>query len=180
MHREDLLLKLEEYDPVYEVEKKFKVSFIDFVRANPNCFERSLEEGHVTGSAWIVNQDRTKVLLTHHKKLDRWLQLGGHADGEPDIVKVATQEAMEESGLESLTLLSSKIFDIDIHPIPARGNDPRHLHYDARFLFEADEGELFHVSSESKNLAWITLGDVNRLTDHNNSISRMTEKLIKR
>lgn len=180
MHRQDLLLKLEEYDPAYEIEKEYKTSFIDFIEANPACFERSLEEGHVTGSAWIVNKDCTKVLLTQHKKLDRWLQLGGHADGEPNIIKVATQEAVEESGLKSLTLLSSKIFDIDIHPIPPRGADPRHLHYDVRFLFEADEGETFHVSSESKRLAWITLGDVNGYTDHNNSIARMTEKIIKR
>ena len=180
MHRRDLLTKLREYHPKNEAEKKDKTSLLAFIQDNPNCFERSLEKGHITGSAWIVNRERTKALLTHHKKLDRWLQLGGHADGEADIVKVATQEAMEESGLESLTLVSPKIFDIDIHPIPARRNDPEHLHYDVRFLFEADEREQLHVSSESKSLAWVTLEDIKHFTGNNYSIVRMTGKTVKR
>ena len=71
-----------------------------FVSAYPNCFERSLSIGHITGSAWLVNQTKTRVLLTHHKRLNKWLQLGGHADGNPNVLEVAMQEAREESGIE--------------------------------------------------------------------------------
>ena len=68
--------------------------FIKFIEQNPNCFERS-NKGHITGSAWIVNHDNSKVLLTHHRKLNLWLQLGGHADGEPDTKAVSLKEAQE-------------------------------------------------------------------------------------
>src|SRR5215510_11521790 len=91
-----------------------------FVAANPNCFERSLQIGHVTGSAWIVDLDRTHALLTHHRKLNKWLQLGGHADGDPDILRVALREAREESNLDAIRPVSENIFDVDIHVIPAR------------------------------------------------------------
>jgi len=180
VHRQDLLSKLERYSPEYEEEVKFRASFLSFIGTHPDCFERSLTEGHITGSAWIVNQRYDKALLTHHKKLDRWLQLGGHADGESDIIRVATKEAEEESGLKSLALTSTEIFDIDIHPIPARGQEPQHLHYDIRFLFTADEHETFYVSSESKNLSWVTLDELSTLTQHNLSIMRMSEKTKKR
>lgn len=176
MHRQDLIKKLNDYSPEFEAEKEFRASFLSFVEANPNCFERSLKEGHVTGSAWIINKTGTKALLTHHHKLDRWLQLGGHADGDPDIINVATKEAMEESGLKSINLVSESIFDIDIHTIPARKADPEHLHYDIRFLFEADENEPLVISSESKDLAWVELDKLKALVESNDSIVRMMKK----
>lgn len=176
MHRSDLITKLNSYNPEFELEKEFRVSLLSFVKANFDCFERSLSIGHVTGSAWIINHQYTKALLTHHKKLDRWLQLGGHADGETNIIKVASAEAQEESGLESLHLHSENIFDIDIHTIPARKNEPEHLHYDVRFLFIADENEELRISHESKNLAWIPFEQMKEKTNNNESILRMTQK----
>lgn len=176
MHRQDLINKLNDYSPEFEAEKEFRASFLSFVKQNPECFERSLEEGHVTGSAWIINKTGTKVLLTHHHKLDRWLQLGGHADGDPDIINVATKEALEESGLKSIRLVSQSIFDIDIHTIPARKTDPEHLHYDIRFLFQADENEPLVVSNESKDLAWVELDKLAALVESNDSIMRMMQK----
>ena len=176
MHRRALLQKITDYNPEFEEEVEFRVSFLDFINTYPDCFERSLEIGHITGSAWIVNRARSKALLTHHKKLNRWLQLGGHADGDPDIINVATKEAVEESGLKSLRLLSETIFDIDIHTIPARKSDPEHLHYDVRFLFEADEKEPFIVSEESNNLGWVSLEELISITDKNDSILRMAQK----
>ncbi len=176
MHRQTLLNKLKAYSPENEEELVFRASFLTFMANNANCFERSLLEGHITGSAWIVNKTGDKALLTHHKKLNRWLQLGGHADGETDIIKVATNEAIEESGLTSLTLVSQSIFDIDIHPIPARGHEPEHLHYDVRFLYEADEHEPLKVSDESHNLGWISFSELAHYTANNASILRMAEK----
>lgn len=112
--------------------------------------------GHVTGSAFVLSPDGGSVLLTHHAKLDRWLQLGGHCDGVADVRFVALKEAYEESGLARLRLLRDEVFDIDIHRIPALGAEPAHLHYDVRFLMQAEAGALV-ASSESRALAWVPL-----------------------
>ncbi|MEM8565962.1 MAG: NUDIX hydrolase [Bacteroidota bacterium] len=171
---------MEKYTPTDQEEILFKEDLISFVQNHSSCFERTLLKGHITGSAWIINKDCTKALLTHHSKLDRWLQLGGHADGNSDVIGVALKEAREESGLNSIRIVSGEIFDLDIHSIPERKNEPRHLHYDLRFLFKADEHETLHVSSESKNLKWIAMNDLSKYTQHNKSILRMKEKCYKR
>ncbi len=123
MHRNELIRKLRDYQTEWENESDTVEQFIEFVSTNEDCFERKLKEGHITGSAWVVSKDGRQVLLTHHKKLNRWFQLGGHADGNSDILKVAMQEALEESGLERVGPISREIFDIDIHRIPERGSD---------------------------------------------------------
>lgn len=178
MHRNSLLQKLENYIPEDGEEIQFRDSFFQFISSYPDCFERTQQKGHITGSAWIINQSFDKALLTHHRKLDRWLQLGGHADGESNIIKVSQKEASEESGLQSLKLLSEDIFDIDIHPIPERKNEPEHLHYDVRFLFQADEYEPFYISEESINLGWIALDQLEEKTKKNASILRMARKTL--
>lgn len=150
-----------------------------FVSANERCFERSLAIGHVTGSAWIVDLDRDYVLLTHHEKLDKWLQLGGHADGEPDILQVALREAREESGLEAISPISGKIFDVDVHCIPTRGSEPAHLHHDVRFLLEADRSLRLRITPESRALVWVRLSEVTQLTGEA-SITRMVAKTPRR
>ncbi len=176
MHRDPLLAKLRSYSPLDQNEKQMYEHLFRFVNEQPRCFERSLKVGHVTGSAWIVDRHRQHVLLTHHRKLDRWLQLGGHADGDPDIVNVALREAQEESGIEQITLLSENIYDIDVHTIPARGDEPEHYHYDVRFLLEADRNTPLVVSSESKDLAWVPVKNLREHTE-DRSILRMAEKL---
>lgn len=125
-----------------------------------NPFLRSRLAGHFTGSAWLVSADGERVLLTHHRKLDRWLQLGGHADGERDLAKVALTEAKEESGLAGLVLEDGVLFDIDKHWIPERKDVPGHWHYDARYVVRALGSEAFVVSEESLALAWRTVAEV--------------------
>jgi 8-oxo-dGTP pyrophosphatase MutT (NUDIX family) len=147
-----------------------------FVAGNARCFERTLLEGHVTGSAWIVDWERTHVLLTHHGKLDKWLQLGGHADGDWNVLEVALREAREESGLSSIRAVGDGIFDVDIHAIPARGAEPEHFHYDVRYLLEADRGEELRMSSESKDLQWVAMERVAELTGEE-SVLRMVRKM---
>lgn len=147
-----------------------------FVEEYVNCFERTLAIGHVTGSAWVVDPHRTCVLLTHHAKLNKWLQPGGHADGDPDILRVALREAREETGLRSLRAVSETIFDVDVHEIPARGPESAHVHYDIRFLLEADRAEPLTISTESHELAWVTLHEVDKLnTDR--SVLRMVARI---
>ena len=146
--------------------------FVDLLRAGAPAFARSHAYGHFTGSAWLVDAAGERVLLTHHRKLDRWLQLGGHADGEFDLAAVALREAQEESGLDGLRL-QDRIFDLDRHWIPARGSDPAHWHYDVRYVVRAGGNERFVVSSESHALAWRPVREVARDTGVDESVRRM-------
>lgn len=145
------------------------------ISAHPDCLLRTCVTGHLTGSAWVISPDRSRVLLTHHLKLDKWLQLGGHADGDPDLRAVAEREAREESGLTHIRLLSERLFDVDKHWIPARGQEPGHWHFDLRFAFEADPADPLVVSSESQSLAWVKLEDVAALNPEP-SMTRMVRK----
>ncbi|MFZ9682990.1 MAG: NUDIX hydrolase [Cephaloticoccus sp.] len=145
---------------------------IAFVEAHEDCFLRSQLSGHLTGSAWIVDAARTRTLLTHHRKLDKWLQLGGHADGDPDLLAVALREAQEEGGIANLKPVSTALFDIDRHRIPARGAEPEHWHYDLRFMIEADPDEPLVVTHESRDLAWVPVAEVTALNPEE-SMARM-------
>ncbi len=175
MHRRKLLSLLDVYAHEHPEEVEETQRFINFVEQYERCFHNDFWAGHVTGSAWVVDPDRTRVLLTHHRKLGKWLQLGGHSDGDPDIVAVATREAEEESGL-SVECLSPEIFDLDIHEIPARKNDPAHFHFDVRFAFVA-RTDGFKVSSESNQLAWVPMTDLRQFTEEE-SILRMQRKWL--
>jgi 8-oxo-dGTP pyrophosphatase MutT (NUDIX family) len=149
---------------------------IRFVEEHADCLLRSCAPGHLTGSAWVVSPDRRRTLLTHHLKLNKWLQLGGHADGDGDLLAVAWREAREESGLERMRAIAPEIYDLDRHWIPPRKNDPGHYHYDLRFMFEADPGEPLAISSESKDLAWVDLAGVAVLNPEE-SMARMVRKM---
>ena len=148
---------------------------IRFVEEHADCFERSCLPGHLTGSAWVVDPARERVVLTHHRKLDRWLQLGGHADGETNLLGVALREAREESGLTRLRPMDTAPFDVDAHRIPARGEVPELWHLDLRFLLEADPAEPLVVSDESHAVAWVALAEVARLSP-SESMLRMVRK----
>ena len=137
--------------------------FRAFVRRQPDCFRRDCwDDGHVTASALVVNRDRSAMLLTLHAKLGKWLQLGGHADGETDPLAVALREVWEESGLAAKPL-STEAIDLDIHAIPARGREPAHFHYDVRFALAA-ESSLLVASHESLDLRWVPLDEVEAFT----------------
>jgi 8-oxo-dGTP pyrophosphatase MutT (NUDIX family) len=177
--RDLLLRQLAHYAPLDAADKNQAKRIELFVTGNPHCFERTNLVGHITGSAWVMNREGTHVLLTHHRKLNKWLQLGGHADGDPNILTVALKEAREESGLQNIEPVSNDIFDVDIHPIPERKNEPAHLHYDIRFAFVADSAAPIAVSAESHELAWVPLEGLDQLTDEP-SMLRMREKWLKK
>lgn len=149
-----------------------------------NPFQRERLAGHFTGSAWLVSTDGARVLLTHHRKLDRWLQLGGHADGDRNLARVALKEAEEESGLSGLVLEDGELFDIDKHWIPERKDVPGHWHYDARYVVRALGSEQFAISEESLALAWRDIRDVANAAietpDGDDSLPRMAKRWLAR
>jgi 8-oxo-dGTP pyrophosphatase MutT (NUDIX family) len=176
MHRTDLLNKLRAYTPASQRDEGYLQAFTSFVEDEPHCFERTLEVGHVTASAWMLDPTRTQVLLTHHRKLHAWLQPGGHCDGNPDTLGTALREAREESGIADIIALSEQIFDLDIHAIPATPNFPAHLHYDVRYILQA-RSTAFTVSEESFDLTWADLSTLERFTQ-DESVLRMRDKWL--
>ncbi|MCZ6854021.1 MAG: NUDIX hydrolase [Gammaproteobacteria bacterium] len=174
MHRFKLLNLLEVYERTYPEESDTVQRFEEFARNHERCFERDCWAGHVTGSAWLVNASASHVLLTHHRKLDKWLQLGGHSDGDCDPLAVALREAEEESGLAVL-VLQTEVFDLDIHEIPARNADPAHFHFDLRFALQTRTSDDYRVSHESHALQWVAVADISHYT-REPSMLRMAEK----
>lgn len=175
--QDQLIPMLHAHTPLDSTEAAHLKTALDFVASNPLCSSRSNLAGHVTASAWILSPDGKSALLTHHKKLNRWLQLGGHTDdADTSIQAAAAREAREESGMADLRLLSNALFDVDVHPIPARGSEPAHYHYDVRFLFQAQHVN-FNVSEESHALAWVPLATL-AAEDGNASVARMARKSV--
>lgn len=166
---------LEDYLERWPQEASTVQEFFRFMESQTVLQGKSNPLGHITASAWIVNAARTKALLTHHKKLGIWVQLGGHTDQGEDWLAASRREATEESGLSSLKLASPDLFDLDIHEIPAKGDAGAHLHYDLRFLFTADDQEPLTVSEESHNLAWVDLKNLESYTTEESQL-RMRSK----
>lgn len=151
------------------------VAFIE--RNADRWWRRTTLEGHATASAWVVNTAHTHALLLHHAKLDRWVQPGGHiddADASPGLA--AMREAREETGLSNLILASNRPFDIDVHEIPGRGDEPAHLHYDLRYLIISPDAAV-SISAESLAARWMTMTELASATQER-SISRMAEKIL--
>ncbi len=177
MNRQQLIENLANYQCFDSKEEADRSTMLTFVNKYPRCFHRDLEIGHMTASTWLLNAKRDKALLMHHRKLDLWLQLGGHCDGDEDLLAVAVKEAQEESGIWAIKPLSDKIFDIDIHDIPANSKEPAHKHYDVRFLLGLTEELPFVQNSESLALAWVT-ADSNSLPKIDRSVQRLHQKWL--
>jgi 8-oxo-dGTP pyrophosphatase MutT (NUDIX family) len=138
------------------------VAFIrEFLRRHAaDAHLRTQLEGHLTGSAFVLDASKSRVLLLHHRRLDRWLQPGGHGEGEADPRLIALREVEEETGLPRSALRAfpdERILDVDVHRIPARAGEPEHAHLDLRYGFVAGEGAQARVSQESRALKWVPL-----------------------
>lgn len=172
-------------DAFYKNQMSLIEQMLEFVLKTPNCFERESNEGHVTGSAFIMNAEFTHCLLTQHRKLKKWIQLGGHSDGHPLVHEVSLKEAKEESGLNDFEFLDIRNFpktvimekalpfDIDIHLIPKTLKENEHFHYDIRFLLKASQNEKIAISSESLDLKWIPLEDIKNYTKEGSSLRQV-------
>ncbi len=148
---------------------------IAFARRQPSCLQRNcFDDGHFTVSAWISNLSGDQCLLAHHRKLDKWLQLGGHVESDDSPIHVALREVKEESSLD-VSRLTLDIFDVDVHNIPAHGSEPPHRHYDIRFLFDADHTETLRTTDETNELRWVQIDLIEEFTIEE-SILRMVRK----
>lgn len=187
MSRWPLIEMLSHYREAFPGEAAVVDRICSLLESRSNCFDRACRPGHITAAAWIVSTDRRCSLLTHHRKLDRWLQLGGHADGQWHVEEAAVREAREESGLTRFQIVPINgvvmPFDVDVHEIPARYDsdgqliEDAHEHHDIRFLLIADATEPVHVSDESHDVRWCTHDEVRELTDEE-SILRMLNKAL--
>lgn len=171
--------QLKNYSSNYKEENSFKLKMLDLINTKGSlAFSRKSIEAHFTASAWIVNPISYQVLLLHHKKLQKWLQPGGHADGLTDLEQVAKKEAEEETHLKNLKLAHNGIFDLDIHVIPAYQKIASHEHFDVRFFYFCDQTEEIKINEESNDFQWVHLPEVKHLSEEI-SIHRMVNKTEK-
>jgi 8-oxo-dGTP pyrophosphatase MutT (NUDIX family) len=177
--RVPLLDALGHYGGRHPDEKAVVDEFRAFVASHPDCLRRELASGHLTASAWVVSADSRRALLLHHRKLDRWLQPGGHADGDADLSSSALREAEEETGIDGLKV-DPEIFDLDRHRIPERGNESEHWHYDVRYLVQAPADAHARINHESRAMAWREVEAIAKDEFMDESIRRMARKWLAR
>ncbi|MES2859446.1 MAG: NUDIX hydrolase [Pseudomonadota bacterium] len=175
----DLSAQLSDYAVRWPGEAASVALFHELLADGGDPYRRERLAGHCTASAWLVSSDGERVLLTHHRKLDRWLQLGGHADGERDLAVAALKEAREESGLAGLRI-EPGLFDLDRHWIPEHKGVPAHWHYDVRYVVRARADEAYVVSDESHDLAWREIAPLAGDPQADASLRRMAGKWLAR
>ena len=168
---------LERYTPRDAAQAAEREALLAFVDAHPaDAHRRELAVGHLTASALVVDAAGERALLTLHAKLGRWLQLGGHCDGDANLAGVALREALEESGVEGLAIDPQPI-DLDVHAIPARPGEPEHLHLDTRFVVWAPAGARERISRESRALGWFSPAELATI-DTDASVRRLFERVF--
>lgn len=172
------LLALQNYQPHDALETAHLARLVEHLGSPESSLLRANQQGHLTASAWIINQAGTHALLLNHSKLKRLLQPGGHVDPEDEsLLLAAIRETQEETGLNHLISLLDGPFDVDAHHIPARSDEPAHVHYDTRFIFQLPPGVSqtdVAITLESKGYAWVELSSIAETDDE--SLARMARK----
>ena len=177
--------KIEQYIPYNEQEVVDKQELLRILDLDENYFVRENLTAHFTASGWVVSPDRTKTLLAYHNLYDSWAWLGGHADGERDLLSVAMKEVREESGLTEVVPVSENIFSLEILPVFGHEKKgkyvPSHLHLYVTFLLEADPlAEIHNNPDENSKVGWFDLDDVQRVSTETWFVHRIYRKLIEK
>ena len=176
--------KLINFEPSSLQEEADKALFLEFLEKNEDAFCRENSFGHVTASSWIVNRERTRVLFCYHKLYNSWSWVGGHADGEEDLLKVAMKEAKEETGV-SCVPVTTEIYSVEILPVKGHMKKgkyvPSHTHFNVTYLLEADESdELFVCEEENSAVAWIDIEKIPEKSTEKWMIDNIYDKLTKK
>lgn len=171
--------QLKSFSPDNNEETAVKSKFLELLEEGKIAFQRQNLNRHITGSAFLLNQDLSKVLLTHHKKLGKWLQLGGHCDGNESALHTAFLESQEESGISDISILKEDIFDLNIHFIPKHKEVKEHYHYDVRYLLKANVSEdNIIISDESIDLRWFSLDELQK-DNMDEDVAALGRKLVR-
>ncbi|MER6107041.1 NUDIX hydrolase [Streptomyces hirsutus] len=159
----------------YEDQPELRQAYLDHLAAHPDGMGKTCHAGHLTASALVVDPGRGRVLLTLHRKLRMWLQMGGHCEpGDPSLAAAALREATEESGIAGLTLLAGGPVRLDRHAIPA----PCHWHFDVQYAAVAAPDAVYAISDESLDLRWFPYDEVAGVADA--SVVRLLEATLTR
>ena len=166
----DFKKMLEAYVPYNEQEENDKKMMLKYIDTFEDVLTRENRMCHFTASSWIVNKERTKILMIYHKIYDSWAWTGGHCDGDSDMLHVAVKEAIEETGVENFKVLSDGIFGIEIVSVDGhvkRGKYvPTHLHLNISYLLEADEHDALRIKEdENSGVKWIDINEINNVID---------------
>lgn len=180
-----LISQLEKYTPFNEQEERDKNTILNLLKTQLDIFERSNLIAHMTASAWVVNKDRSKILLAYHNIYDSWAWLGGHADGEKDLLKVALKEVAEESGVKNIKPVSEDILSVEILTVDGHEKKgvyvPSHLHLNVTYLIEADDTEQPHICvGENSNVAWFDKDKAVEMSNEKWFKERIYSKLMKK
>ena len=156
---------LEKYIPYNEQEEADKEVMLSYINNFDNVLTRENKYGHFTSSAFVLNRERTKILMAYHKIYDSWAWVGGHSDGDSDLLHVAMKEAKEETGIKNVTPISENIYSLEI--ITVNGHEKRgkyvasHVHLNATYLLEADESEEIHIKEdENSGVKWVPIDKI--------------------
>lgn len=154
--------QLEQYKPYNAQEKKDQEIMLRYMDTFDNLFNRENEFAHFTASAWLVNEEHTKVLMAYHNIYNSWSWVGGHADGDTDLLQVALKEAKEETGLTNVKPMSAEIYAIEILGVPAHEKNGKHVathvHLNVTYLLEASESDLTRIKpDENSDIGWFEL-----------------------
>ena len=173
---------IKKYVPCNEQETRDKAVILSFLEKNPDAFLRSNPVAHMTASAWVVNPERTKVVMVYHRIYDSWSWTGGHADGEEDLLAVALRECREETGLQKVRAVSDEILSLEVLTVEGhekRGEYvPSHLHLNVTYLLEADESETLRIcEEENAGVAWFTLDGALEASSEPWFVERIYKKL---
>ena len=157
----ELLQKIERYKPRNRQEVQDREEMLRYMRSGKDLYSRENAQAHWTASAWVVDSTRTKVLMAYHKLYDSWAWLGGHADGEQDLLAVAMREVREESGLRTVRPVTEEIYSLEILPVSGHEKKGKyvssHLHLNITFLLEADPAEALQIKpDENSAVAWFS------------------------